>query len=300
VRPPSVCAIVLNWNSAADTINCVSALAAQQYPDCRMLVVDNGSSDDSVRRIRQAYPDLPLLALDENLGYAGGNNRGIARALREGCDYVWLLNPDVVVAADCLSLLVAAAAAHPRAAMLGPLVRMREDGQRILSAGGLLVDGWAQHRASGETDRGQFDRPTEVDYVSGCALLVRRSALESIGLLDERFFLYHEEVEWCHRARTAAFTCLMVPQAIAWHPNTMVRDADSPLVKYYITRNELLLIRTHRLGTSMLLRHLLRHLRTLASWTIRPKWRHKAAQRRALRWALIDFARGRTGQAKRF
>jgi GT2 family glycosyltransferase len=298
VRTPTVLAVVLNWNSGGETLACLDALQHSTFAGCRVLVVDNGSTDDSVARLRARVPPVALLELEANFGYAGGNNRAIRHALGDS-DYVWLLNPDVVVAADCLARLVEAAEANPRAAMLGPLVRMREEPLRILSAGGRLGSGPPGHRGLGEVDHGQFDAPAEVDYVTGCALLARRSAIDAIGLLDERFFLYCEEVDWCHRARAAGFTCLVVPGALAWHPNTLARDADSPLVTYYITRNQLLFTRTHRLGAPLLARQLLRHARTLASWTLRPKWRHKAAQRRALRRALLDFARGRTGPVRR-
>ena len=293
---PRVLAVILNWNSGTDTIACLEAVQRSTYPALHTLVVDNGSVDDSIAQIRARFPTVRLLALDANHGYAGGNNRGIAHGLDE-CELAWLLNPDVVVDAECLTRLVATAQSHPRAAMLGPLVRMREDSGRILSAGGQLVHGWARHRGMGEPDRGQFREPVEVDFITGCALLVRCSALGTIGMLDERFFVYAEEIDWCHRARAAGLTCVLDPSAIAWHPNTQARDADSPLVTYYSARNQLLLIRKHRLGLALLARHLLRHGRTLASWSLRPQWRHKLAQRRALRRALIDFARGHTGAA---
>jgi GT2 family glycosyltransferase len=297
VAVPSVFVVILNWNSGPDTIACLEALARSTYSDARLLVVDNASTDDSPTRIAERFPQVELLALDANHGYAGGNNRGIAHGLGSS-DYVWLLNPDAVVAPDCLTLLVDAAEAAPRAAMLGPLVLMREDPERILSAGGRLVDGWPTHRGIGEVDGTRSDAVVEVDYVTGCALLVRRRALASIGPLDERFFLYGEEVDWCQRARAAGFTCAVVPRAKVWHPNTLARDAESPLVTYYITRNHLFLIRKHALGAPMLARHLWRHARTLASWSLRPKWRHKRAQRRALWRALTDFARGRSGPAR--
>jgi GT2 family glycosyltransferase len=293
---PRVVAVILNWNSGTDTIACLESLHRSSYPALRPLVVDNGSGDDSVAHIRARFPAVRLLALDANHGYAGGNNRGLAHALDE-CEFAWLLNPDVVVDGECLTRLVATAQAHPHAAMLGPLIRMREDRGRILSAGGQLVHGWARHRGMGELDHGQFREPAAVDFITGCALLVRRSTLAAVGMLDERFFLYAEEIDWCHRARAAGFTCLVEPSALAWHPNTIARDADSPLVTYYTARNQLLLIRKHRLGLALLARHLVRHARTLASWSLRPKWRHKSAQRRALWRALTDFARGRTGAA---
>ena len=296
--PPRVVAIVLNWNSAGDTIDCVAALARQPYPSCATLVVDNGSSDDSLHRIRAALPSLPVLTLNDNLGYAGGNNRGIERALRDGADYIWLLNPDTVVAPDALAALIEAAEVRPRAGLLGPKVYTREDPGRILSAGGMLEDECvAVLRGLGEADTGQFDAVTEVDYVSGCAVLARRDAIEAIGMLDERFFLYHEEVDWCRRARAAGFSVLYVPAARVWHPDTRVRDELSPLVTYYIARNTLQFARKHRVGGAAMARLIGRYARTLVSWSVRPRWRHKRRQRDALALALFDFAAGRLGRA---
>ncbi len=162
----------------------------------------------------------------------------------------------------------------------------------------MFRDGWTWHRGLGELDVGQFGGPATVDYLTGCAVLVRRALIESVGALDERFFLYEEDVEWCYRGRRAGFQSVLVPQAKVWHPDTRRRDELSARVTYYTTRNKLLLIRVHRLGGRVVAAHLLRHARTLASWTVRPKWRHKRAQRRALVRALLDAARGRWGAAE--
>jgi GT2 family glycosyltransferase len=290
-----VLVVVLNWKSAADTVRCLAALERSTYAHCTVLVVDNGSGDGSLERIRGQYPRVPTLALSANHGYAGGNNRGIRHGMA-GCDYVWLLNPDTVVAPDCLAVLVEVAEADPRVGFLGPLVLMSEAPSQLLSAGGIMTGGWSRHRARGETEAGQFAPVAEVDYVMGCALLVRRQVIETVGLLDERYFLYGEEADWCQRGRAAGFVSVVVAAARAWHPDPATRDADSAQVTYYMARNQLLYVRQHRLGAAVLARHLLRHLRTLASWSLRPRWRNKGPQRAALRQALLDFARGRWGE----
>ncbi len=298
---PSVFAVVLNWNNAPDTINCVTSLRQLKYPDCQVLVVDNGSQDNSVTQIRQRFPEVPILELQENLGYAGGNNRGIEHALNQGCDYVWLLNDDVTVASGALSALMAVALDEPRAGFLGPKVYMREDPQRILSAGGKFSNDWhPEHRGMGELDEGQLDRIADVDFLSGCALLVRRRLVEEVGGLDNDFFAYCEDVEWCYRAKTAGFKLLYVPEATVWHPDTRLRDANSPLVTYYISRNHLLFLAKHRLGTGTVFRSLAVNLLRIMNWSIRPKWRHKRHQRDVLLWAMLDFSRGRIGRARYF
>jgi GT2 family glycosyltransferase len=269
------------------------------YGAVEPIVVDNGSVDDSVARVAESYPDVTILQAGENLGYAGGNNLGIKHALSKGADYVWLLNDDVTVAPDSLSLLMSTADAQPKAGFWGPTVYMHEEPRRILSAGGCLGKDWApQHRGIGELDVGQFGQIETVDYVSGCALLVSRALVDAVGLLDERFFAYCEEVEWCYRGRQAGFGALFVPQAAVWHPDTRSRDRDSVVVKYYMSRNQLLFMAKHRLGASAMVHHLASYTLWIANWTVNPKWRHKRRQRDMLLRAVFDFVRGRYGKAE--
>lgn len=293
--------VILNWNDAPDTLRCLGAVFASDYENLHVVVVDNGSADGSVAAIRERYPDLAILENGENLGYTGGNNVGIEYALGLGVDYVWLLNDDVVIESRTLSALMTAALSHPGVGFWGPKVYALEEPQRLLSAGGQLRRGWKPaHRGMGELDRGQYDELAEVDYLSGCALLVSRKVIEAIGELDEDFFAYREDIEWCCRGRRNGFGCFFMPAAKVWHPDTNQRDSESPLVVYYTTRNSLLFVRRHRLGTAAMVSILLAHLRTLASWSLRPRWRHKRDQRNALMRAILDFALGRFGKAGGF
>lgn len=297
---PRVAIIVLNWNHADDTLACLRSVMALSYPAIHSVVVDNGSTDDSVARINSTYPNIEVIQTGENLGYAGGNNLGIRHALAYGCDYVWLLNDDITVAPDSLSALLEVAREAPDIAFLGPKVYMKEEPDRILSAGGPLADGWQpQHIGIGEIDSGQYDTIRDVDYLSGCAVLANACALESIGLLDEDFFAYHEDTEWCYRAKKAGWRVTFVPQARVWHPDTRRRDPASSLVTYYAARNHLLFLRKHQLGWSSILQSLARYAIWIGNWSINPKWKHFRAKRDALCLALLDFARGKTGKCER-
>jgi GT2 family glycosyltransferase len=297
VSSPAVVAIVLNWNSGPDCLTCLAALARTDYAPLRVLVVDNGSTDGSVDAIRAAMPEVEVLELGVNCGYAAGNNRGIAWALARGAQYVWILNPDVLVDPACLRTLIAGADGVDRAGLLAPAVYFRESPDVLFSAGGVLRAGWAVHRGIGERDTGQYAAPAEVDFLTGCALLASRRMIEVAGGMDERFFLYAEDVEWSMRARAAGFRVVAVPGARAWHPDTRRRDDCSARLTYYLARNHLMLIRMHHLGAAALVRHLTRHAVTLLSWSVRPRWRYRRAQRDALWRALMDFARGRMGPA---
>ncbi|NOZ28728.1 MAG: glycosyltransferase family 2 protein [Chloroflexi bacterium] len=296
-RLPPVCVVILNWNNAAYTLRCLRSVTEAQYPDLTIIVVDNGSTDSSVAAIRERYPQVHLLALERNLGYAGGNNAGIQHALGLSPRYIFLLNNDVTIAPDALRHLVTAAEQHPEAAFLGPKIYHLDHPDRIQSAGATLDLLWRSHqRGLDEPDEGQFDKLEEVDYVIGAAVLIRAAALSQVGLLDDRFFLYREDVDWCLRARRLGYKILYVPQARVWHRSHHVRADELPRTTYYMTRNSLMLIAKHRGGIARLSAVLLRHLLTALTWTLRPKWRGKKAERDALIRGIIDFFRGRTGQ----
>jgi GT2 family glycosyltransferase len=291
--------IILHWNSRQDTAQCIQSVLKLQDVHCQVIVVNNNPRDDGAW-LREYQPAIRVVTTGKNLGYAGGNNRGIEHALANGCDYVWLLNDDTTAAPDSLARLMTVALSDPRAGFLGPVVYTREDPQRILSAGVLVRDlSQPQHRHLGEIDNGQLDGMAEVDYISGSALLVSRAAIEQVGMLDEEFFAYHEDTEWCLRGKRAGFRVLIVPGARVWHPDTRQRDENSPSVTYFIARNSLLLAKRLHLGPGATLRLLGRYARTLASWTLRPKWKHKHAQRDALARALWDYGRNKFGPMER-
>ncbi|MEJ2557919.1 MAG: glycosyltransferase family 2 protein [Anaerolineae bacterium] len=272
---PRAAVIVLNWNGGRDTLDCLASLRRLDYPCCEVVVVDNGSTDGSTQAIRESFPEVWVIETGANLGFTGGNNVGIRHALDREADYVLLLNHDTEVASDSLTQLVRAAEAAI-------------DPQR----------GQAQMVGIDEPDSGRYgSTPREVDFVSGCALLVRSSVLEQVGLLDERFFAYYEEVEWCIRARRAGYHILSVPEAKVWHKISPGRRAASPVVHYYMTRNRLLLLKCTQLGIRAWFHTLvLEYLRTMMSWSLKPKWRDKLAQRNMMLRALYDYQRGRFGQ----
>ena len=296
--PPKVSIVILNWNNAPDTLECLASVAKLRYENYGVVVVDNGSTDGSVAAIRDQYPGVAILENSENLGYAEGNNVGIQYALEMGADYVFVLNDDALVDPDTLSGLVAAATAHPDAGFLGPKVYHRENPQLIQSAGGMFNKYWeSRYRGMDQVERGQFEELMDVDFVCGCAVLASRQVIEQIGLLDPRFFLYREDVDWCYRATRAGFRVLYIPSAKAWHRSPHIREAELPRTTYYINRNALLFLAKNGLGPAEIAKVLIcRQLRRLLSWTIKPKWQHKRQDRDALLRGIVDFFLGRLGK----
>lgn len=297
---PRVAILVLSWNGRDDTLACLASLQQVDYRACEVMVVDNGSTDDSVAAIRAAHPQVKLIETGENLGYVGGNNAGLAHVLATGADYALLLNNDTEVAPDFLDRLVEAAEAQPAIGIVGPTLYYFDRPEVIWSAGG-GVD-WGQGRTwmigLDEEDRGQYGQtPRPVDFVTGCALLIKRPVMEQIGLLDARFFAYYEETEWCVRAARAGFKILHVPRAKVWHKISPAARMTSPTVHYYMTRNRLLFLDAARAGWRAWAHTLLlEYLRTLVSWSLRPKWRGLRAQRNMMLLALRDYFTGRVGR----
>jgi GT2 family glycosyltransferase len=184
------------------------------------VVVDNGSTDDSVQSLRLAFPWVTVIANGRNLGFSGGNNVGIRFALNQGAEFVWLLNNDTQVAPDCVAELLDASRRNPQFAFFASKIYYFEPPNVLWYGPGHL----RLHRAMGVSnesigvvDGPQFDREIDVSFVTGCALLLRRLAAEKVGLLDEDLFACCEDLDWCIRAKRAGLRALFVPKARLWH-----------------------------------------------------------------------------------
>ncbi|MCS7069643.1 MAG: glycosyltransferase family 2 protein [Meiothermus sp.] len=213
MNPPLVYIIVLNYRAWWETAACLEALKRLDYPRFRLLVLDNASPNDSVERLREAFPGLELLPLPQNLGFAGGNNQGLRRALAEGADYVWLLNPDTRPDPGALSAMVRLAERDPKLGAVGAVLYEMERPQEVQAwGGGEVVLPWGLIRL---LTRSQ-DLP-RLSYISGASLLIRRVALERVGLLDEGFFMYGEDCDFGLRLKRAGFRLGVAAEARVWH-----------------------------------------------------------------------------------
>jgi GT2 family glycosyltransferase len=293
---PKVEVVILNTNKREDTLECLASLRRGTYHALSIIVLDNASTDGSAEAIRAAYPDVRLLTLPENKGYAGNNNVGIAVALQDGADWILVLNEDTVLAPDCIAHLVAAGESDPAVAFVGPLVLHYDEPDIVQSAGVVLGSAWnSQHVAKNEPEHGQFDGVRESPALSGCALLVRSAGILDFGAVDERFFYYWEETEWCIRAAEHGWKILHAPQARLWHKGVQRNYQPNPTITYYDTRNHLLLMSLHHAPPAAWAGAWFQTVRTLTSWTTKPRWRHMHAHRDAMWQGTWDFLRGRWG-----
>ena len=249
--PPPVVTIILNWNGCDDTIACVRSARALRDVENTILVVDNGSTDNSLARLRAEFPDLWLLETGVNLGYAGGNNAGIRAAIGSGAEFVWLLNNDTTVDSGALAALVAALKQHPDAGIAGSKIYYAAQPDTLWSAGGRYTTpyGFAESRGIGTRDVGQYDLPEDVEFATGCSLLVRREVLDTIGPLREDYFMYWEDVDFNAAAAAAGWQILYVPDSRVWHKvgasmGSVPGRADLLQLRYEI-RNRILFHRRH-------------------------------------------------------
>jgi hypothetical protein len=245
---PLVSIVLLNYNQASVTCACLRSLRRLTYPRAEVIVVDNGSAGHDAALIRAVHPEVRVIANPTNDGFTGGNNVGMRAARGE---YVFLLNNDTEVEPDVLDRLVEDLEAHPEAGMASPKIRYFDDPARIQYAGSTPVHpltgrshchGWMQ------LDDGRFDASGPTALPHGAALLVRRTVLETVGLLADAFFIYYEELDFAARARRAGYGIRYVGGAVVYHKESMTVGKDSPLKARYMTRNRLLYLRRNVRG----------------------------------------------------
>jgi len=296
---PRVSLILLNFNNHHFTLDCLQSLQHLTYSNYEAIVVDNGSKQESINAIRSAYPDVTLLETGKNLGFTGGNNVGIRHALEHGADYVMLLNNDTVVAPDFLDILVDVMEKDHTIGVTGPIIYYFDHPHTIWSVAGALD--WSHGTSSmiglNEEDKGQYGlEPKQADFISGCALLVRREVWEKVGVLDDDFFIYYEETEWCVRAGRAGYKLVYVPKSMIWHKISIEQRATSPWAYYYMTRNRFLFLKKTRAGSQTWLNVWFEYIRTFMSWSLKPKWQDRRHLRSVMVRAIGDYYRGRLGR----
>jgi GT2 family glycosyltransferase len=247
---PRVALLILTWNRRDDVLRCVASLPRLDYPNLLPVVIDNASSDDTVAALRERHPDLAIIENRRNLGYAGGNNVGIRWALERGADYVLIANSDTEMTADLVSELVRVAESDPRIAVVGCRNVLMEDPRVLWGAYGELTYGPFVVRTAGEraADGEGWRVVRDVDSVIGNGYLWRRAALEQVGLLDEEFFGYHEDLDWCLRARRAGRRVVYAGTASIIHKggsSSDRRQTRSFPMSYFLGRNGVLFVRKH-------------------------------------------------------
>ena len=249
-----VAVIILAYNGIADLPRCVASVVDQEYPKEKLdvIVVDNASHDGSADLVAREFPNVHLIRNDQNLGFAGGNNVGIRAALERGADAVVFLNQDTYVARDWISELVRATGDHPEAGMMQSGVFFADDEEKIQTLGNPLhFLGFGYSGRFGERRDERDTLPRKIGYASGASMLVRRGVIERIGMLNDGYFLYHEDLEWSVRARLVGYEVMVAPAACTFHRYEFSRNKKK---WYWMERNRLWYVASvYRIPTLILL-----------------------------------------------
>lgn len=294
-RVPVVWIIILNWNGLDDTLGCLASLQAAHSAGMQLqiLVIDNNSDIDPRTAIAGRFPGVTTVRLDTNTGFAAGSNYGISQALAQQADYVLLLNNDTLVDPQFLPALLAALKTDPHIGIAAPLICYADAPERVWFAGTrvLLALGYFEHRYKQRLRTAVPARAIPAPYVSGCCMLIDTAVIRTIGVLDDRFFAYFEDAEFCLRARKQGFKAVCVPQSVIWHKESastrrnLTEGSTSPLKHYLTTRNRIATVRRHgNLLEQIIFLTLSTPLRAgfyFAAFAIRKRW-HK----------MVAFARG--------
>jgi GT2 family glycosyltransferase len=248
--------VLLNWNGGEYTIPCIKSLQAGKAKPWKIIVVDNASVDHSDELIAAQFPEVKIIRSNINLGFTGGNNVGIRELINDQADYIWILNNDTVVDSSCLKNLLDAIHIHKDIAAVTAKIYYQDPADVIWYAGDIWhpIMFMASHQGAGEKDEGRYEQRRDVRIIDGCCIFARREAFEIIGIFDNRYFAYHEDIDWSFRARRAGYRLIYVPSALIWHKvsgtirkMTLNDNAGTatPLQYYLSTRNHLYLIRRY-------------------------------------------------------
>lgn len=271
-KAPRVYISLLNWNTCAETIACLQALAALDYPNTRVVVVDNASRDGSSHLLRRAQSDLTLICATDNLGYAAGHKLTLDLALAENADLLWLVNPDILFSPEVLRELITAYLGNGEA-IYGSLPLHRGNPHRIgYTAWSVRADGrpcfdekvfcWGQPYREVAKKLRNFP-VLRVANVHGCSMLIPLALVRAHSFMDESFFLYGEEYDYCFRLARGGVPSFLVPGSVVWHqPMASARGSERlelVLRCYYLTRN-LLVLRKRYWGSASFLAEVGRQL----------------------------------------
>lgn len=229
--------VIVNWRKQLDTIECVVSLQNSGIPGNQILVIDNGSNDDSFQQLEHSCPDIEIHPVIENRGFAGGYNIGIELALKSGATEIFLLNNDAIVARDTIPFLL-----DSSLDVRVPKIYFYDEPNLVWAAGAR----WRQFppmvvmRGYKKYDSPRYDKPINLEYATACALMIRREVLERVGGFDDLFENYHEDYDFCYRLRKAGFKMGLIPRAKVWHKVSTSFGTFSAQKWWYLGRNSVL------------------------------------------------------------
>lgn len=254
----SLAIIIINWNSYGVTANCLESLQKVSYHNFKIILVDNGSEDNSGDSLKANFTDIILLKNEKNRGFTGGNNRGIQYAVESGFEMVMLLNNDTIVTPDFATILVNKLQSDESIGAIQPKIMFNQERDIIWSGGSSFSKTWhlTKSEGMGEKDCGQYDESKVLPWVTGCCFLTKSSIVKEVGLLDDRFFIYYEDTDWSFRIRERGYKLLYEPMSKIYHEvgksnenrETFGEGTQSAFTHYVVIRNHIYIVRKYGRG----------------------------------------------------
>jgi GT2 family glycosyltransferase len=299
VKPPVVGVILLNWNGLRDTQECVQSLLESSYSSLEIYIVDNASLNNEAETLKHQFPDVHVLPQTQNLGFCKGNNVGISKAVEDGAEYILVLNNDTIVPADTVDKLVSTFVEMPHAGAISPVILVHPSEEQVWFA-----------RAEWDYSRAQFSlNPEKSNYAElknkatwrsefavGCCLLTSSKIFTEVGLLDERYFAYYDEADWCSRLEKKGYLSFVTSSTLIYHK--VSQSTPGPVSTYLMARNRLLWMKENlsfynRMRSFTYLgKEFIWHI--LNNWGI-VKGGYTRQHSKAFLWGWLDFRLGRFG-----
>ncbi|MEM9775015.1 MAG: glycosyltransferase family 2 protein [Chloroflexota bacterium] len=257
MQPHKVAVLIVAWNQIETTLECLKTVYSQSFEDYEVVLVDNGSDEGFQEEIKKGFPQITCLSSEKNLGFAGGNNIGLKYAIAQGFEYILLLNNDTLLDVNCLKNLVAAK--EKLSLSVGGVtakIYYAQEKTRIWSVGSNFRPWLFEVADNGKDsiDNGQWSVARQVDFAPFCGILFDVSVFEHIGLLDDRYFLYYEDMDYCQRLKAHGKQLYYVPNAIIWHAVSRTSGGNqSPKALYWLARSSGRYFRTHCKGWRLLI-----------------------------------------------
>lgn len=256
---PLVYIILLNYNGFKDTIECVNSLEKISYDNYKVVIIDNKSTNNSEEILRKELPTYKIIQSGENLGFAAGNNIGIKYALEQGAEYVLLLNNDTLVDKDFLNYMIKNFEGSNKVGAVGCKIMYYPDTKRIWYAGGEInwFTYFGKHFGFKEIDNGQYDAEREINFVTGCCILVSKKVMQETNFLPEDYFMYFEDDDFCAKISELGYTIVYNPKAVIYHKVGISKGGEeTPFVVKWGNRNRLVFMKKYKHKVSIFKFHI--------------------------------------------
>lgn len=248
---PLVSIISVNFNQEEVTKDLLISIQKLTYQNLEVIIIDNGSEADLVSYLADKFPDCSILRSEKNLGFAGGNNLGIKKSTG---DFLFFVNNDTVLTPNCIEPLIEMFSTANWIGAVSPKIKYFDEPEVIQYAGYTAMNPYtARNRGIGnlERDIGQHDTSMETFFAHGAAMMIKKEAIDKIGLMPEVFFLYYEEFDWCEKIRKAGYKIFYEPKSVIFHKESMSVGKRSKLKTYYMSRNRILFMRRNYKGKKL-------------------------------------------------